>query len=71
MTMFFQMFVDLFTGGPPDPSNPDRTVLNPLWIAEQSQLNSSFIDSSRISTSVIETPSYFDFSASNTFKSEF
>jgi hypothetical protein len=32
----FQMLIDFLTGNVPSPEHPERTVVNPLWIMEQS-----------------------------------
>ena len=70
-TMLRQMLIDLFTGGPPDPFYPERTVVDPLWIAEQSQINSCLMDNSQFSASTIDPPSYFDFNSNDTFHTGF
>jgi hypothetical protein len=69
----FSMFIDLFTGLTPSGAHPENTVLNPLWVAQETQLNSSIVDSSSsifddssISSPSIETfsaPSYYDFNS--------
>ena len=69
----FSMFIDLVTGLQPSPDRPENTILNPQWVAQETQLNSSIIDSSStmfsdssISSPSIEissAPSYYDFNS--------
>jgi hypothetical protein len=73
----FQMFIDLISGGFPDPSRPENTVINPQWVAQEAQLHSSVIDSSSnmfdsshsmfdsssTSIEISSAPSYYDFNS--------
>ncbi len=70
----FSMFIDLFTGLAPSGIHPEKTVLNPQWVAQETQLNSSIVDSSSsifddssISSSpsieIHSAPSYYDFNS--------
>jgi hypothetical protein len=66
------MFIDVVTGGLPDHDHPENTILNPQWIAQEAQLNSSIIDntssifdntSSTFNDSSISSPSIETWSA--------